>query len=500
MLPRNLDFSDRDFDALRARLIALARSSFPDWTDFQVASFGTTLLELFAFVGDVLAYYQDNQAGESRLSTATQRMNVIALARMLGYRLHGAAAATADVFFSLERVPTADVTIAAGTYVRTPEVADPVIFRLLAPVGIRAGQTPAQAAGTVENADVREQRIDARGLPNLDVILDHTPYLDGSLRIATPLGEYTETETFLASGPTDRHFTTAVDQDDRATVRFGDGRTGLPPQGTVVLRYKTGGGFRGNVDPGRISVVDGSFSDAQGRSVQVLVTNPAKASGGVDREPTEQAKLLAPLSLRALNRSVAREDFELHACQVPGVARALMVTSNEDPIVPENCGDLLVVPVGGGPPTQALLDQVLRQVTVVYPCTLTFQVQVLPPLYRAVNVVARVHLRPGARPTDVGNAVRQRLAERFAVTNPEGLPNPSVDFGDRLRVEGEARGSLAWSDIADLIIDTAGVRRLAEGPNGLRLNGAAGDVVLETREFPTLGTVQLFRGDTGAPL
>jgi hypothetical protein len=500
LLTPSLDQSDRDFDSLRARLIALARGAFPDWTDYDVASFGTTLLELYAFIGDVIGYYQDNQAAESRLTTATQRRNVIALARMLGYKLHGAAAATADAVFSLERVPTADVTIPAGTSVRTPETQDPTAFRLVAPVTIRAGQTPAEASGIVEHAAAHEQRLDTRGLPGLEVTLERVPYLDGSLRVETALGEYTQVDTFLGSASLDRHVTILVDEDDRATIRFGDGRQGLPPQGTVLFRYKTGGGSRGNVDPNRLSVVDGNFADAHGRSVQVRVRNPGKASGGIDRQSVEQAKLQAPLSLRALTRSVTREDFELHAGNVPGVARTLMLTSNEDATVPENGGDLLIVPVGGGVPTQVLVDKVLRQVTVVYPCTLTFQVRVLGATYFPVNVSTRVYLRPGARPAAVAAALRQRLAERFAVTDPRGIPNPAIDFGERLRQEGEALGTLAWSDIANLVIDTVGVRKLDDGPDGLVLNGARSDVELTTRQFPVLGTVQIVRADTGEVL
>ncbi len=34
LLPDSVDYTDRDFDALRARLIALVQSVFPDWTDF----------------------------------------------------------------------------------------------------------------------------------------------------------------------------------------------------------------------------------------------------------------------------------------------------------------------------------------------------------------------------------------------------------------------------------------------------------------------------------
>ncbi len=131
------DRTDRDFDGLRARLIDLVKASFPDWTDFSVASFGNVLLEMYAFVGDVLGYYQDNQARESRLSTATQRKNVIALAAMLGYKLHGARAATVELSFELKDVPSADVTIPAGTVARTREIANPTRFQLLEDVTIQ---------------------------------------------------------------------------------------------------------------------------------------------------------------------------------------------------------------------------------------------------------------------------------------------------------------------------------------------------------------------------
>ena len=132
-LPESVDYTDKDFDALRARLIALIKSVFPDWTDFDVASFGNLLVELYAYVGDVLTFYQDNLARESRLVTATQRKSVMALAKMLSYRLHGAQAATAEVWLQLARVPVASVTFPAGTVLRTQEVTEPVRFQLLAP-------------------------------------------------------------------------------------------------------------------------------------------------------------------------------------------------------------------------------------------------------------------------------------------------------------------------------------------------------------------------------
>jgi len=179
LLPTNIDYTDKDFDAIRSRLIALVKSVFPDWSDFSVASFGNILLEMYAFVGDVVTFYLDNQSRESRLITASQRKNVIALSRMLGYKLQGAQAATAEIEIRLARVPSADVIIPAGSVIRTQEVTEAVRFQLLDQVTIPAGSDPPMSMGIAEHSKTHTQLYDSRGLADLDIILDHTPYIDG---------------------------------------------------------------------------------------------------------------------------------------------------------------------------------------------------------------------------------------------------------------------------------------------------------------------------------
>jgi len=493
VLPTNADYSDRDFASLRARLIELVRSVFPEWSDFDTASFGNVLLEMFAFVGDVLTYYQDNQARESRLVTATQRKNVIALARMLGYRLHGAKAATAELVFSLPRPPEADVVVPAGTVVRTREVTEPIRFQLLRDVMIAAGSNPPQAMGIGEHSETHQQLFDATGLPHLDVPLHYGPYLDGSAQVSAANGEYVERDSLLASGPTDRHFMVLVGEDDRATLRFGSGTAGAPPTGTISVVYRTGGGAEGNVEAGSLAVIEGSFLDAHGRPARVSVTNPNPASGGTGRESIASAKALAPESLRTLTRSVTREDFETNARRVPGVARALMLTSNEDPTIAENSGILFVIPSGGGLPTTELKAEVLRMVTEVYPSTLTFQVSVQDPVYKEISIEARLFLRQGHSPEAVRERVIRNLEGMFQVTRNDGTPNASIDFGFNVKDgDGQPAGEVAWSDVFNVVRDTEGVRKVGDGHGDLKLNGAPADVLLGVKEFPILGTVTLF--------
>jgi len=501
LLAQAADYTDKDFDSLRLRLQSLVRSVFPDWTDFNVANFGNILLELYAFVGDVLTFYQDNQARESRLLTATQRKNLIALTKLLGFRPAGARAATTEEVLTLASTPTADVVLPKGTHVRTASVTEPVTFQLLGDVVIPAGASPPTATGTLEHSEPQDELFASTGLPNQEVILPATPYLDGSAQVVAGNGNYAEVQNFLGSTASDRHFLVLVDQADRATVRFGNGVNGVVPSGTISVRYKTGGGGVGNVNAGTLTKLEGSFTDANGNPVSISATNPQPASGGTDRQSIAQIQALAPESIRVLSRTVSREDYEVNARRLPEVARALMLTSNEDAGIAENTGILFGIPRGGGVPSPALKDAVKQQVTVVFPNTLTFQVAVQDPVYLRVDVQATVFLRQGANAKVVRAGIQKALASFFAVSLPDGTPNPAVDFGWNVKdANGDPAGEVAVSDVFDVVRDVVGVRKIGDGPDDFLLNGARADLLLGTREFPALGQVTLVNGDTRQPL
>jgi hypothetical protein len=498
LLPPNLDYTDKDFDALRERLFALLKSVFPEWTDYAIANFGDILVELFCFVGDVLCYYMDANARESRIITATQRKSLLGLCKLIGYEPSGANAATADVLFSIASAMGDAVSIPEGTICATSEIAEPIEFQLLSARTIPAGST--SVTGTVEHSRNVTETFVSTGLANQEFTLGTTPFLDGSLVIVAGNGSYTEVDNFLSSTSAQRHFTVAVDQNDRATVRFGNGINGAVPTGTVTLDYKVGGGTKGNVAASAINRVSGVFT-AGATPVIVRVTNPAPASGGTDRETNQQIRLYAPASLRALTRCVSKADFETVALRVDGVARALMLTSNESDAVEENTGILYIVPTGGGAPSSALKAAVLVAVTVTYPCTLTFQPMVYDPVYLTVDVQAVVYLRQGAVPATVKADIGDALAAFFAISNEDGTPNTNVDFGGNLKdADGNPLDGIAWSDVHNVVRDVSGVRKVDATSTGFLLNGEHLDVALDYHEFPVLGTVTLIDGDTGETL
>jgi predicted phage baseplate assembly protein len=393
------------------------------------------------------------------------------------------------------------VPIHRGTRVKTASVTEPIAFQLLADLTIPTGADPPTVTGVVEHSESQEELFTSTGFPNQEVVLPATPYLDGSATVSAGNGPYAEVQNFLGSTATDRHFTVVVDQNDRATVRFGNGVNGQIPSGTITIGYKTGGGAKGNVEAGALRKVDGRFTDETGAPVTLSATNPHPASGGTDRQTIAQIRALAPESIRVLSRTVSREDFEINARRVPEVARALMITSNEDTGIAENTGILFVVPRGGGLSTAALKDAIRNQVTVTYPCTLTFEVAVQDPVYAVVDVQATVHLRQGANAAAVRAAIMEALQDFFAVSLPDGTPNPNVDFGWNVKdADGNPAGEIAFSDVFDTVRDVSGVRKIGDGPGDFLLNGAHEDLAIGMREFPALGTVTLVNGATGLPL
>ena len=62
--------------------------TLPAWTERHAPDIWITLVELLAYIGDDLSYYQDAVATEAYLKTARRRVSVRRHARLVDYRLH----------------------------------------------------------------------------------------------------------------------------------------------------------------------------------------------------------------------------------------------------------------------------------------------------------------------------------------------------------------------------------------------------------------------------
>jgi len=212
--------------------------------------------------------------------------------------------------------------------------------------------------------------------------------------------EWTEVSDFAQSGPEDRHFVLDATE---GTVRLGplvrnaDGSTTqygrVPDKGSVIRlkRYWTGGGRRGNVAARSVAVIRTTVPFVS------RVENRRAASGGVDGETVEEAKIRGPVTLRTLGRAVTLEDYEHLAREAaPEAARVMAVA----PERPEDAGGvrLLVVPtvpdedgrleLSALAPPPAMLSAVADALSAKR--SVGARVVVEPPLYQGVTVVAQL--------------------------------------------------------------------------------------------------------------
>jgi hypothetical protein len=84
----DLNYLAKDYATFRQLILDRLALILPDWQERHVPDLGITLVELLAYAGDYLSYYQDAVGTEAYLGTARQRISVRRHGRLVDYRLH----------------------------------------------------------------------------------------------------------------------------------------------------------------------------------------------------------------------------------------------------------------------------------------------------------------------------------------------------------------------------------------------------------------------------
>lgn len=266
-------------------------------------------------------------------------------------------------------------------------------------------------------------------------------------------------------------------------IRFGDGRHGaiptanpaLPMANIVARSWLAGGGTRGNLGAATVTTL---VTAVPGLG---KVVNTLPASGGADGETVAAAKLRAPAELKAKERAVTAEDFELLTRQAPAnVARAFAMP-RVHPAYPgvavPGAVTVLVVPDGPGPaptPVPATLAAVCAHLD--RHRLITTEVFATAPRYRSVRVVADLVVAPDADPAavrrDAAAAISGWLHPLTGGADGQGWP-----FG----------GTVYSSDLFRIVLAVAGVQRIRENQLTVDLDGErqpfCRDVELEPGEL-----------------
>lgn len=116
-----INYLAKDYASFRQLILDRLALIMPGWQERHVPDLGIALVELLAYVGDHLSYYQDAVATEAYLDTARQRISVRRHARLVDYQMHEGCNARAWVHVETESDEKLDPTklsfIAGGSQV-----------------------------------------------------------------------------------------------------------------------------------------------------------------------------------------------------------------------------------------------------------------------------------------------------------------------------------------------------------------------------------------------
>ncbi len=130
---------------------------------------------------------------------------------------------------------------------------------------------------------------------------------------------WTQIRSLNHAGLKDQVFVVSEAEDGKATIQFGDGKSGTRlPTGVenVSANYRAGIGLAGHVRAGQLSLLMKAPLGVKS------VVGPLPAAGAADPEPRDQMRQNAPVSILAMGRVVSLSDFENFARAFSGIGKA----------------------------------------------------------------------------------------------------------------------------------------------------------------------------------
>ena len=436
-----VDYTSRDYASIREDLIDLIPEYAPLWTNRDPSDFGMTILETFSYMGDILNYYIDKSANEAFISTASQRDNVLQLAKLLGYRPTQSTASTVTVTFT--NTTASSITVPALTQVATSTISNAsnnqIVFETNASVTVAPGSTNTLALATQGTTVTSEDVGQSDGTVNQTFQLSNSPVITGSISLLVGSINYTEVPYLIDYNSYDPVFSTYTNAAGTTFLVFGDNISGrVPPNNAqIYATYRVGGGAEGNVAANTIKyIITNAVSGLSVLNQYVSGSNDGSASGGADPESTDSIRINAPLSVRSLNRAVSLSDYSALVVQVGGVAKAIAIADvytsvtvffapygdkgvENDGVTPSTVFTTLTTTV-----ENYLVDKIPANTTV------TFQ----PPSYVPVLIEASITCLPQYKQSLVEADVNSIITELLAFDN--------VAFADRITLQ-DVLGAIA---------------------------------------------------------
>ena len=332
-----VDYQSRDFSSIRTDLINLIPNFAPQWTSRDDTDFGIVLIDLFAYMGDMLSYYIDRAANEAFISTATQRETVLSLARILGYTPTQPLPSQYDLVVTNNSTLSTTMVKTNAQFATDPDAdGNQIVFEYLGSDTVVTTNPSTITVRVSEGQTVAAKQVgisDGTPYQSFPVYDDQYVYAS-SLSVQAGTTPFTRVDNIVDYGPTDNVYSTYYDPNNVLYIRFGDNASGKIPASTTTITasYRKGYGSKGNVGATTITnVVSNSTGDTGTFTVANTTATPAVS--GRDPESTDSIRIHAPSSLRTINRAISISDYATIAQQSSTVAKANAVADNLSSVI-----------------------------------------------------------------------------------------------------------------------------------------------------------------------
>jgi hypothetical protein len=221
-------------------------------------------------------------------------------------------------------------------------------------------------------------------------------------------------------------FIAEIENDGRATIRFGDDENGMRPgeDTEFFATYRVGNGRDGNIGADSLAhladvtlLTNASFIEA--------VTNPLSARGGVGPETLDETRQYAPAAFRVPQRAVTPEDYATMSGRHPEVqhtAATLRWTGSWHTV-------FLTVDRLGGQPVDAPFESDLRAFLERYRMA-GHDLEIDGPRQVALELALLVCVEPHYFRSDVLAALREVFSNRTQPDGARGFFHPdNFSFG-----------------------------------------------------------------------
>ncbi len=403
----DMPYLPQTVDDLFAAMMATKKANCPDWTDDSPSDFGNMLAWIFSTLAKWIVDNMERTKNNLYIGTTNDREAMRLLCELIGYQLGEGAAAAAEVTFTMATSHDA-FTIPAGTKVATVESADQeaIVFETSEDESVNADAESA-VVSCVQGETITEEIV---GSSTAEVhqrfALARKPVVWQSETVEVLDGSWTawsRVDSFVDSDSTDKHYRLETNEARDYFIVFGDGVNGaIPIRGTNNIRvtYRKGGGTVGNVAANTITEILSTVSYVES------VTNAAKATGGIDRETLDHARIYGPASVRTNDRMVTLQDIQslctsYRSTKYGGVVHAIAYE------VGHWMAQVRVVPQAGGAVSAGLkneLETYLRAKRMIGTI-----VEVVEAEYVYVDITAEVNVLPNYSSSEVAAKVRENL-------------------------------------------------------------------------------------------